>query len=463
MVTKAQYFEMIGYKPHARQLLYHQAEERFKVPVCGRRFGKSTMAARDFGHELYDPNKRFWIVGPTYDLGEKEFRVLWDDLIIGQRLGNDKRVLKRYNKKQGDMFIEFPWQTRIEVRSADHPENLVGEALHGIIMSEAAKHRPDTFERYLRAALADYRGWATFPTTPEGQNWLYQLWQLGRNPDFMDYASWRFPSWDNPYLYPGGRDDPEIKLLEATTASEWFEQEIAADFTAFVGKIYGEFQEDIHVAKVPFNPAWPNYVCFDFGFVNPLAAVEFQIDPMDRVHIWREHYKAFTTLEEHIRIMQARPQPEGYRIDMCFGDAADPEAVAVLNQRFGPTRADPDAKSNWREGVELVKTFLAQRVVGESDEYGTPLERPWLQIDHTCQNVIREFNNYRAPNQVGGRNPRNPRETAHGIDDHAIDAVRYGLMHIFKLGALHHLSETVDRTYSTTSEDAGYFTTTKDF
>src|SRR5205809_4932658 len=132
MVDKATYFQKIGYKPHPEQGKFHESKARFRVPVCGRRFGKSTMAARDLQPELVSPKKRFWIVGATYGLAEKEFRVVWDDLIIGQGLGRDKRVKKSYNKKQGDMYIEFPWQTRLEARSAQHPDDLVGEALDGL-------------------------------------------------------------------------------------------------------------------------------------------------------------------------------------------------------------------------------------------------------------------------------------------------------------------------------------------
>src|SRR3954470_14634022 len=162
----AAFFRKIKYDPHPKQWLYHNSPARFRVPVCGRRFGKSTMAGRDVEPQLFVPKKRFWIVGPTYDLGEKEFRVIWDDLIIRKQLGRDKRVKKAYNKRSGDMYIEFPWGTRLEVRSATHPETLVGEGLSGAIMSEAAKHTKVTWERYIRPALADKRGWATFPTTP---------------------------------------------------------------------------------------------------------------------------------------------------------------------------------------------------------------------------------------------------------------------------------------------------------
>ena len=457
-IEKAKYFQTIGYTPHPKQWLYHNSEARFRVPVCGRRFGKSMMAGKDLQPDLFLPNQRFWIVGPTYDLGEKEFRVIWDDLIIAQQLGKDKRIKKAYNKRSGDMYIEFPWKTRLEVRSADHPENLVGEALNGVIVSEAAKHKVDTWERYIRPALADKRGWATFPTTPEGQNWLYKMWQYGQNPDLPEYESWRFPSWENKVVYPEGADDHEIVLLKKTTVHEWFEQEIAADFTSFVGKIYPEFDETVHVKKVEYDPKRQNYMAIDWGFVNPLAAIEFQVDAWDNVYIWREHYEPYKTLSEHMEIMKKRNQPEGYRIECIFGDAADPEAVAHVNHSFGPCVSMPEAKTNWRQGVELVKSFLQLRQIGEQDEYGTPLEQPKLYIDHSCVNLIREFNNYRS----GNKSATNAKEIALKVDDHALDALRYGLMHLFELGAKHHLSETVSYN-DIRSEAQTFFTTERTF
>src|SRR5690606_8213866 len=145
----------IGYTPHREQALFHNSRARFRVPVCGRRFGKSKMAGSDIVPRSFLPDKMYWIVGPTYDLREKEFRVAWDAMIIGMQMGRDKRIKKAYNKKQGNMYIEFPWKTRLEVRSADHPENLVGEALDHVIMSEAAKQKLETWERFIRPALSD--------------------------------------------------------------------------------------------------------------------------------------------------------------------------------------------------------------------------------------------------------------------------------------------------------------------
>jgi hypothetical protein len=400
------------------------------------------MAARDCEPELFLPHRQYWIAGPTYDLGEKEFRVVWMDLIVGQKLGLDKRIRKSYSKRTGEMSIQFPWHTRIEVRSGERPESLVGEGLHGVIIAEAAKHKPETFERFIRPALADYHGWATFTTTPEGQNWLYEIWQLGRSPSFREeYESWRFPSWLNNFVYPGGEHDPEIELLRRTMPDDVFLQEIAADFTAFAGKIYTEFDEITHAKRVEFNPAWPNYIFWDWGYVNPLAAIEVQITPRDEVRIWREHYRSYMTLDEHFSVMRDRPQPDGYRIDGSFGDAADPEAVAQVNQKFCPCIALPEAKENWRDGIDLVRTFLKMRDDGrEIDEFGTPSEGvPGLVVDLSCVNTIKEFNTYKGKKPTQFADP--VKESAQRKDDHAMDAIRYGLMHIFRLGATTHLSD----------------------
>lgn len=440
LIRKYAWFKKIKYEPHPKQVLYHNSPSRFKFPTCGRRFGKSYMAARDLEPELLENDKHFWIVGPTYSLGEKEFRVVWKDLIIDLQLGKDKSIEKAYSKNQGNMYIKFKNRnTIIEVKSADNPENLVGDSLDGVIMSEAAKHKKDTWERYIRPALADKRGTADFPTTPEGFNWYYDEWMHGFDPELKEYESWRFPSWDNPYVYPNGEQDSEIKLLKRTMSDEAFNQEIGADFSSFVGKIYPEWNIQEHVKAHEYRPDWPNYIAFDWGYANPQAAVEFQISPRDTVHIWRIHYKSHTTNERFLQEMQEREQPPGYRIALTFGDAADPEAVRTVNEKFAPCIADPNAKTNWRQGVDLIRSFL-ERESGE-DEFGGPIYETALTVDPKCVEFIREINNYKTGTNAKGNNV-----TEQGIkaDDHCLDAFRYGMVHIYELGATSSLYEVMD-------------------
>jgi hypothetical protein len=446
-------YNAVGYQPHREQLLYHNSQARYRIPVCGRRFGKSTMAGHDLEPKLFvravKGTNMFWIVGPTYDLAEKEFRVIWDSLIIKMQLGKEKKVKKAYNKKQGNMFIHLPWDVRLECRSADHPENLVGEALDWVILSEAAKHKVETWERFIQPALSDKRGGADFPTTPEGFNWLHKLWQLGNDPAFKLYDAWSFPSWKNTVVFPGGFEDEEIQQIKATSTPEWFAQEYGADFASFVGKIFPEWDEKTHVTNVPFDPDLPNYIFFDFGYTNPLAAVEVQIGHHDEIRIWREHYKSFWTIEDHLNYMMfQREQPEGYRVDLAFGDPADPEAIRTISEKWVPCVGMPEVKSDftWMDGINLMRAFMKpipqETLTGGLivvDEYGTPApDRPRYWVDHSCMNTIDEHNNYRSTEPIKGKNVP---ELGNKVKDHTLDAIRYGLLYIFKLGATSSLAD----------------------
>lgn len=449
VIDKGKFFDLIGYTPHRRQVEFHESTARFKVAACGRRAGKTLMTAKDIEPLLMVPDQRIWLVAPTYRLGEKEFRVIWNDMMIKLEFMKDPDIRKAYNLKQGDMFIQFPWGTRIDVMSAERKETLVGDGLDLVVMCEAAKHDRETWERMIEPALSDKRGKAIFTSTPEGQNFFYELWQRGLDAGEPEWESWQYPTWENTIIFPGGYDDPEIQRMRRNMPVDAFEQEIAADFTSFTGKIYKEFIEQTHVKNHEYRPDWPNYIAWDFGYVNPLAAVEFQVSPQDTVHVWREHYVSGMILADHIEALKNRPQPEGYKIDLMFGDAADPEAVEEICINFGPCVADPKSKDNWRDGINLVKSFLKFR--GDS---------PGLFLDPSCRNGIREFNNYKA--QEGGRE-RDPRELAKKCDDHFLDALRYGMMHVFKLGARTRLSDVLDSVDPKNKlikgiSDSGFFT-----
>src|SRR5687768_8524459 len=138
---KAEIFKKLKYVPHSKdQWECHLSPARFKIPCCGRRWGKTTFGGNELTTAVLDlekPEAIYWIVGPSYALGEKEFRVLYMNLVKKLRLGG--QIKKTYNVKQGDMSIEMPWGTKVEVKSADRKDSLIGEGLDGVVMAEAAK------------------------------------------------------------------------------------------------------------------------------------------------------------------------------------------------------------------------------------------------------------------------------------------------------------------------------------
>src|SRR5690606_16532872 len=93
---------------------------------------------------------------------------------------------------------------------------------------------------------------------------------------------------------------------------------------------------------------------------------------------------------------KARENPPGYRLDLCYGDAADPDAIQTVSTLFAPCWGDPEAKANWREGVTLIKQLLKVHHLDLYDEYERPLVKTMLTVDPACKNTIKEFNSYRT-------------------------------------------------------------------
>lgn len=445
-IDRTTLFKQIEFIPHSSgQHEYAYSNVRFNIPTCGRRWGKSIAAGHRVTFKSFIPDSYNWIVGPTYKLGEKEFRIVWQDY---QKLGLLKHCRKSYNVKQGDMRIQTPWNSIIEVVSADRPDSLLGEGLTHACMSEAARHTRATWEQYIEPALSDLRGSADFPSTPKGYNWYHGMYELGQSLVDKDYSSWTFPSWTNSIRFPGGREDDEILRVEKVVSKVWFDQEYGALFTSMAGSIYDEFNEKIHVKEHTFNPRWPNYRAFDFGFANPFVCLDIQIGPDDTVYVWREYYATQLATPEHGRAIMERPDPDGYHVDGQWGDPRGPDEMATLGliPGFGQV-AGQDVP--WKSGVEAIKRLLKSDPV------------PHLFVDPACWNMRRQLSQLHVKetermlqdiNEFAG-----DRNIQRKVDDHAADALRYFIGPYFVLGAGDHFSDLYNQVYNR-SESKDFFT-----
>lgn len=453
-IDKGLLFDKLNYKPHsAEQLSIHTSNARFIIPCCGRRFGKSQVAGHEVTWRMFAPDTYMWIVGPTYKTGEKEFRVVYDDIVRKLRI---KGVKKSYNVKQGDMRIEMPWNTILEVVSAEKQDSLVGEGLHFACMSEAALHQMSTWQMYIQPALSDNLGGAIFPSTPRGNNWYKGLFMLGQDPSVEDYSSWRFPTWKNQLKYPGGFDpecpddhrtrycgcNKELLQIHRQVSEHYWLQEYAAEFTAREGKIYKSWDETIHVTDLKFNPAWKNYLAFDFGYTDPFCCYDIQVDPMDNVYVWREYQVRFKTTWEHANIIKNRQNPQGYHITQLFADPRGPDEIntliLVLNR---PVQANA---VGWTLGVEAIDRWMKLQPDGN----------PKLFFDRSCTEAIRQFGELQTPKIIEGKNAR---EGQKDFDDHGPDAVRYFFNEWQVLGTVGNLEDAYSDGYQG-SEAQGFFT-----
>jgi hypothetical protein len=432
VVSKSALFKTVGYVPHSEeQWQFHKSTARFKIPCCGRRWGKSFAAGMEMAAALFIPDAFYWICGPTYKLGEKEFRVVSRVL---KKMGLWNKIRKRYDLDNGKMWVEMPWNTRLEVVSSDKPESLQGEGLAGVIMAESASHPAVAWDQYIEPTLMDFGGWAILPSTPKGKNWYYYLWKMGQHPDgvFSDYQSWRFPTWTNTARFPQGFDSPEIQrmLNRPNVSKAFFDQEIAALFTAREGLVYGEFNRETHVRPIRFNPMWRNFWAMDFGYTNPTVVLDIMVDHDGNFYVWREYYESQLAIPQHMLKWKEREDPAGYRVDGRYGDPRAAGEIATMALEGLPVITEVIPES---QGIELVKRLL---MVGQNG-------MPKLFIDPSCIRLIDEFETLEhKKTKIGDKNPS---EQINDKNNHGTDALRYIVGDYFVLGMGESLADLQDK------------------
>lgn len=457
------------WEPHGMQREILLDRTRNQVVAAGRRAGKSQTGGHKLVPEAFRAlmesdrlrargmRREYWIVGPEYSDAEKEFRVVWNAL---ERLEFPFDRPGSYNNPlSGEMRISlFDGLFIIHAKSAKYPSTLVGEGLSGVVFSEAAKLKLSVWNKFIRPTLADFGGWSFFGSTPEGKNWFYDLWRAGQDPDRSDWASWRAPSWCNPYVYPGGCDtalldrciearrrhalpalveelrreggwdgdspkgiDPEIWSMFVDMSTEMFKQEVGADFTEYVGRVFKDFDEEVHVTDDGYRAHWATYACADYGFTNPFVWLIVQVDPHgERVHVVDEYYERGRTTEEAASDILSRGlAPRSVRA--FYPDPSEPDRTRTLSRMLRIPAASPGNLSV-QDRIEWIRRKLRLSMVG------IPVggeARPALTIARRCVNTIREFNDYRYPEtaeQADERNrsaPENPMKK----DDHTPEAL----------------------------------------
>lgn len=442
ILVKERLWPSFGYEPHPTQVDIHTDPSRHRRISAGRRFGKSMLGGHELSAEaLYthtlqarleeeNQQRRFWIVGPNYDDAEREWRVFYDDMrklkVPWERPGT-------YNDPRGGNMMMTLWGGRfvVECRSADHPESLDGEGLSGVILVEAAKMKSTVWTKFLRPALADHRGWSLATSTPEGRNWFYDQWAWGQDPDREDWASWRAPSWANSVVFPGGRDDPEIIELSKDMSEEKFNQEIGAEFTEFVGRVFKRFEEEVHVRSLNYDRRYPLYLAVDYGFTNPFVCLLVQEDTWGNISVLGEYRVTHTDINDIARDLLTWRDGLATKARFMYPDPASPGDTRVLEKAL-KVRAKGSTGGPIKDRLEHIRQAL--KPVPEHLHDGHPDKRPRLLIDRSCVDLIAEMGDkYRYPETKSEE--RAAKEEPLKVDDHGPEALgRYFAGHYGRLG-----------------------------
>jgi phage terminase large subunit len=390
-------------------------EDRYHVVICPARASKSYSAAKKvlpliLGREPKADGTgprptRGWIVGPTYELAEKEFRYIWDDLMVQlPKLGMPRPLLARDSKKGGDLYLLTSWGAEVVGKSADKPQSLLGEALDWVLLSEAAQLPSEIWTRFLEPRLSTTRGYALFPTTPDaGALWLHDLYVKGLDGT-KNVASYTWDVFGNP-VYPA--EELEEKRAFYGEDSPIFREQYLGQWTFYHGVVYGaDFDPARNLMDARDIPKeWRRIRAIDFGYRDPFVCLWFAITPDSELWLYREYYHPGRSMAHHAQAIRELSKDE--QILYTVADSSEPQSIADLRRLGVPAI---EAKRDRRAGRMLVGDYLRDGRL--------------RFVRGQCPQTIREINFYRWDVD---KNKEGAKEATVG-DDHAMDAMRYAIM-----------------------------------
>lgn len=217
--------------PHAGQRPVIESNARFKVMNCGRRFGKTVVAAKIMIAMSRQPNKMLWWLSPQYRITKRGYEEIIRQLPDGV-LAKPAPPSSNFDAGRAVILL-FKNGTKMEFYSAERPEGMLGAAVDFVVLDEAARMGAAIWNQTVSPTLIDHLGGALIISTPRGRNWFYNVWLKGQDPDEPEWASWTFTTQDNPTLPEGEADRMAADMPRLEADQEIYAKWLAAGSSVF--------------------------------------------------------------------------------------------------------------------------------------------------------------------------------------------------------------------------------------
>ncbi len=383
---------------HPAQSVIAKDRHRFRVVCCGRRFGKTALAVEEIKGVAIAKPSRIYYIATTYQQARD---IAWD--LLKKELQsitlnvNESRLELRVRTLKGG-------ESLIVLRGWESIDTMRGQSADFLIPDEVSSYRnfQSKWEEVLRPMLTDRQGQVLFLSTPKGFNHFYDLFTKEKSDS--DYKSFRFSSYDNPYLSATEIDKAKEELTE-----DRFAQEYLADFRKVEGLIWDLPVESIYSASDPViaqSLKFTDYTIagLDWGFRHDAAIVVLKVK--DGSYYMVDEFKRSGVTNTDI-VQVAKQMMEKHGVSVFYPDTARPDLIEEFRKAQVPcAETTKDVPLGLSHIAGLIKTKR-------------------LFVADNCSQFLDEVLQYQYMPDVEGKPGK---EVPLKINDDLCDALRYACM-----------------------------------
>lgn len=403
--------------PSERQKIFFEATAR-NIAYGGARGGGKSWAMR----------RKFVLLAMAYDnlrllLMRRTYNELNENHIVP--LLRELGTFVKYNREQ--KVIKFPNGSRIKLGYCDNEADVYqyqGQE-YDVIGLEEATQFTETQMLYIstcnRSTREDFSPRMYFTCNPGGvgHDWVKRLFidRKYKNAELPeDYVFIPAKLTDNSVLM---ERNPQYAQVLMNLPEHLRRAYLDGDWDAMEGQFFDEFSREKHVCP-PFKIPdwWKRFRAMDWGYRDPCCVLWFAVAPDGRIYVYDELYITKTIASKVAKMVKEKSI--GSKVSYT---CASPDAWAKRGATDGIEGVSVEQVFA-KAGVPLLKADNS-RIVGWQrvreflqNENG---ERPMLQIFDNCKNLIRTL-------PLLTYDKTTHEDVSDRCEDHAAEALRYGLM-----------------------------------
>lgn len=312
-----------------------------------------------------------------------------------------------YEHHKGEKIIRIIGGGEIVYFGLDEPEKIGSYNLTGCGIDQAEELSESDYTalrgrtRVVLPNVGNQIYWACNPGSPD--HFLCKRFGLAGGPATKGCVAFHTATIDNPHL--PAEYVADLATLTGMARARYFE----GRWVAAEGLVYDQWNPEVHVRHRRFDAARV-VLCVDEGYTNPFAVLRLEVDGDGRAHVRDERYQSGMLMPSKVAAIRELGGAQAECI------AIDPSAADLIAQVRDAGMNAVEADNAVSDGIARVQGRLANAGDGE----------PRLTVEPGCVNLIREMGLYLWATAKGGSIKEAPVKR----DDHAPDALRYGIAEI---------------------------------
>lgn len=339
-----------------------KGKTRFKVLVCGRRFGKTFFALTWLLAQAGARKGIYYYIAPSYVAAKS---IAWR--LLKELADGHFKI-----KNESELYVEFDNGSVIQLKGADNRDGLRGVSLAGAVLDEFCFMAQEVWTEVIRPATSDQLAPVVFISSPAGWNWGKELYDYAMSGQDENWQAWQFTTADG-----GNVKLEEIEAAKRELPERTFKQEYLASFETLSNRVYSNFDRALNVSSdlARIDDARELHIGIDFNVCPISACVGIKV--ADQLHIVDEIcIMNSNTTELSLEIKARYPKHKIYAYPDPAGKARKTSAAGgvtdfTILQNSGFYVVAPNAHPAVADRINEVQAMLCN-AVGERRLFISP-------------------------------------------------------------------------------------------